>query len=83
MMKGVVPAEILMIVSKSLTNHDLLKDAFSLGEANVALEGFDPQRHPLYAMLKAQVLSREMTASEMGDEIIAYVMCRQTNNAAS
>jgi hypothetical protein len=83
MMKGVVLAEIVMIVSKSLTNHDLLKDAFSLGEANVVLEGFDPQQHPIYAMLKAQVLSGEMTASEMGDEIIAYAMCGQTNNAAS
>jgi hypothetical protein len=72
-----------MIASKSPVNHDELKDAFSLGEANVALEGFDPHQHPLYAKLKNQVLSGQISASEMGDEIIAYAMRRQTNNAAA
>ena len=63
-----------MIASKSPVNRKQLEDAFSLGEADVALEGFDPQQHPLYAVLKKQVLFGEMTASEMGDEILAYAM---------
>ena len=63
-----------MLSCKSPVNRKQLGDAFSLGEANVALEGFDPQQHPLYAVLKKQVLSGEMTASQMGDEILAYAM---------
>ena len=61
-----------MIASKNPVNRKQLEDAFSLGEANVALEGFDPQQHALYAALKEQVLAGEITASEMGDEILAY-----------
>ena len=61
-----------MIASKNPVNQKQLEDAFSLGEAKVALEGFAPHQHPLYAVLKEQVLSGVITVSEMDDEILAY-----------
>ena len=72
-----------MIASKNPINRKQLEDSFSLGEANVALEGFEPKQHPLYATLKEQVLSGEITASEMGDEILAYAMRQQASSTAA
>jgi hypothetical protein len=56
-MKGVVPAEIAMIVSKNPVNLDPLEDSFSLGEANMKLEGFNPAADEIYLSLKADVLA--------------------------
>jgi hypothetical protein len=50
-------------------SREQMEEAFSMAEANVALEGLDAHAHPLYATLKAKVLSGEMDASEMGDAV--------------
>jgi hypothetical protein len=60
-----------------------MEDAFLKGEANVALEGLDAHAHPLYATLKAKVLSGEITASEMGNAVIDYAVREQARRSAS
>jgi len=65
------------------SGHEQIEKAFLTGEANVALEGLDAHAHPLYAMLKAKVLSGEMNASEMGDAIIDYAVREQAKRSAA
>jgi len=71
------------VISSTETNRQDTEQAFSLGEANVALEGFDPQQHPLYAMLKAKVLDGKMTAAEMGDSLIEYARRERAKSSAA
>ena len=71
------------MISRRNLDHQEMKEAFSLGEANVALEGFDAYAHPLYETLKAKVLSGEMTASEMGDAILNYAVRGQAKSSAA
>jgi len=65
------------------SSREQMEEAFSMGEANVALEGLDAHAHPLYAKLKANVLSGEMTASEMGDAVIEYAVREQAKRSAA
>ena len=65
------------------SSREQMEKAFSMGEANVALEGFDAHAHPLYATLKAKVLSGEMTASEMGDAVIEYAVREQAKRSVA
>lgn len=62
---------------------ETMEQHFSLGEANVALEGLDPFQHPLYAKLKADVLAGRMTASEMGDALIEHSLTKRAHNPAA
>ena len=48
------------MISQTNPSREQMEERFSMGEANVALEGFDAHAHPLYATLKAKVLSGEM-----------------------
>lgn len=57
-----------------------LEEAFALGEANVRLEGFEPGNDAVYRELKERVLSGELTAAEMTDEILAHAA--KTSGAA-
>ena len=66
-----------------ISSREQMEEAFSMGEANVALEGFDAHAHPLYAALKAKVLSGEMNASEMGDAVIEYAVREQAKRSAA
>ena len=66
----------------TISNRKQMEEAFSMGEANVALEGFDAHAHPLYATLKAKVLSGEMNSSEMGDAVIEYAVREQAKRSA-
>jgi hypothetical protein len=75
--------EVETLILRSNPEHLQAEKAFSLGEANVALEGFDAPEHPLYETLKAKVLAGEMTASEMGDAILNYAVREQTNSSAA
>jgi hypothetical protein len=64
------------------SSREQMEEAFSMGEANSYLSGIDVRANPLYVMLKAKVLSGEMTASEMGDAVIEYAVREQAKRSA-
>jgi hypothetical protein len=70
------------MISQIKSAREQMEESFSMGEANAFLSGLDPYQHPLYAMLKANVLSGEMTASEMGDATIAYALEKSADKPA-
>ena len=62
-----------MIASTSPVNRKQLEDAFSLGEANMKLEGFDPAADEIYRSLKADVLAGKMVFDQAVEAAVLSV----------
>ena len=71
-----------MIASKSPVNRDELKDAFSLGEANMKLEGFNPAADEMYSSLKADVLAGKIDFDQAVEAAVLSMTAVRRDSAA-
>ena len=62
-----------------MTKEERIK-AFYESEANLQLEGMDPQGHTYYELIKSRVIDGEMTITEGQNAMILYHQQQQINH---
>jgi hypothetical protein len=69
-------------ISQAKSAHDQMEDAFSLGEANMKLEGFDPASDALYRDLKREIIEGKIDFDEAVDLAVRSVSRKSQPTAA-
>jgi hypothetical protein len=81
-MKTGFSAETTMSASKNIVDRKHLEDAFSLGEANMKLEGFDSASDEVYRSLKADVLAGKIDFDQAVAVAVRSVTATRRDSAA-